>query len=442
MRIALIAMSGVRVRSQELLALGVTLPGFVERSAVIASLPSLGLLTLAGATPQHHELRYFEHGDVEPEALAAEGCDLVAISTFTAQAREAYAWSDRCRALGLRVVIGGLHATVCADEALAHADHVVVGEGEQVWPELLLDLERGTARAIYDARNRPFDLARSPLPRYELLDPARYNRITLQTTRSCPHRCTFCASGLLLRGSYRKKPIEVVQRDLDAVTRLWPRPFLELADDNTFVDKEWSKQLVRALIPYRLKWFTETDVSVADDPELLELLRESGCRQVLIGLEALDADTVGALEAAPFKRGRVHGYAAAVRRIQAAGVSVNGCFVLGADHHTPADVARIVRFADEVGLAEVQVTVLTPFPGTPLFAEFLRQGRVLAPGDWSSCTLFDVTFRPARMDVRELELALQDALRQLYAPECVQRRRRSFHAQARAGSLARTRRAS
>jgi len=434
MRIALIAMSGVRVRSDELRALGVSLPGFVERGKVIASLPSLGLLTLAACSPAGVEHVYHEHGDVTPEELEASGFDLVAVSTFTAQAPEAYAYADRCRALGLRVVMGGLHVTVRPVEALAHADHVVVGEGELVWPELLDDLARGKARTVYDATGRVFPLDRAPCPRYDLLDPARYNRITLQTTRSCPHACTFCASGILLRGPYRRKPVELVVRDLEAISAVWPRPFLELADDNTFVDKAWGRELVRALVPFGVKWFTETDVTLAEDPELIELLRESGCRQVLIGFEDVDARAVGELEARPFKASRVAQYADAVRRIQEGGISVNGCFVLGADHHTPDRFAEVARFADEVGLAEVQVTVLTPFPGTPLRERLAREGRLLATDDWASCTLFDVTFRPARMTVRELEEGMLDLFRRLYAPDKVRARQRSFHAQARRGA--------
>jgi len=437
MKIALVAMSGVRVRSRELFDVGVTLPGFVERSKVIASLPSLGLLTLAGATPRHHRLVYLEHGDKTPEALADERFDLVAISTFTAQAPEAYAFADECRARGLRVAIGGLHVTTMPEEAAAHADHVFAGEGEETWPEFLEDLEAGRARALYDARGRVFALERSPLPRYDLLDPARYNRLTVQTARSCPHRCTFCASGVLLRGPYRKKPIELVRRDLDAITALRAAPFVELADDNTFVDHRHGLALARAFVPYGLHWFTETDVTVADDPELLDALRESGCRQVLIGFESLDAGEVSGLEDAPFKAARVAGYAAAVERIQSSGVSVNGCFIVGADHHGPGSFARIARFADEVGLAEVQVTVLTPFPGTPLYARLLEAGRLLAPGDWAGCTLFDVTYRPAKMTVRELEEGLLQVFRELYAPDKVRARRRRFHAQARAGARAR-----
>ena len=433
MKIALIAMSGVRVRSQELHDLGVTLPGFLDRGNVIASLPSLGLLILAGATPKHHEVGYYEDGDIDAETLRAEGYDLVAISTFTAQAPEAYAFAETCRAKGLRTAMGGLHVTVRPDESAEHVDHVFIGEGEEIWPEFLTDLENGRAKERYDATGRVYPLAKSPLPRYDLLDPERYNRITIQTTRSCPHSCTFCASGILLRGPYRKKPIELVQRDLDAISAIWPQPFIELADDNTFVDKRWSRQLVEAMIPYRLKWFTESDITLADDPELVALLRESGCRQVLIGLEDVDESSVATLEVRSFKRKRVKDYAQAVRRIQEGGVSVNGCFILGGDEQTPDAFGRIADFAEDVGLAEVQITVLTPFPGTPLYDSLLEEERLLKPGDWASCTLFDVTYEPARMSVRELEVGLLGLFRRLYTDEARRLRQRKFHGQVRAG---------
>jgi radical SAM superfamily enzyme YgiQ (UPF0313 family) len=211
---------------------------------------------------------------------------------------------------------------------------------------------------------------------------------------------------------------------------------VELADDDTFVDKAWGLSLVRGIQPYRVKWFTETDVTVADSEPLLDALPRSGCRQLLVGFEALDAEAVAGLEDRSFKAPRVAGYADTVARIQARGVSVNGCFVLGADAHTPEVFRRVADFAEAVGLAEVQVTVLTPFPGTPLHDRLRAQGRLLAESDWASMTLFDVAFRPARMTVRELEEGLLETFARLYAADRVRARRRAFHSQARAGRRA------
>ncbi|HSB60769.1 MAG TPA: cobalamin-dependent protein, partial [Vicinamibacteria bacterium] len=270
-RIGLIAVSGVRVYNERLLRLGVTLPGFVERAQVIASMPSLGLLTLAAVTPAWAEVTYLEQPDFDPVALGATEFDVVAVSSFTAKADVMYAIADFYRARGTTVVLGGLHATLLPEEAAAHADCVVVGEGELAWPRLLEDWRRGALRPRYRNAFREVDLGATPAPRYDLLDPARYNRLPVQTTRGCPLDCEFCAASKIF-GGYKKKPVAAVARDLAAVSRLWPRPFVELADDNTFVDKRWARDLVRTLAAADVHWFTETDVSVAEDPELLDLL--------------------------------------------------------------------------------------------------------------------------------------------------------------------------
>jgi radical SAM superfamily enzyme YgiQ (UPF0313 family) len=207
MRIGMIAMSGVRAHNQELTELGLTLPGFVERNKTIASLPSLGLLTLAALTPDRHEVEYLEIADVKEGGPAPLDFDLVAISTYSAQIFEAYELADYYRAHGIRVVMGGLHVTACPEEAKAHSTSVVVGEGEPLWPLVVEDLERGALKPYYrNGGEGGYKLGESPIPRFDLLDPEKYNRLTVQTTRGCPYRCEFCASSVLLTPHYAVKP--------------------------------------------------------------------------------------------------------------------------------------------------------------------------------------------------------------------------------------------
>jgi hypothetical protein len=248
-----------------------------------------------------------------------------------------------------------LHASVCPEEALEFADYVFVGEGEQVWPMALPAIAAGTRQRLWRSEDfPPVNLDQTPTPRYDLLLGGNWNRIPLQTTRGCPWRCDFCASSIMLGRPYRKRPIARILSDLDTIQGLWKRPFIELADDNTFVDPKWGRALCRALIPRRLKWFTETDISVADDDELLSLLRPAGCRQLLIGLESPDANDLAGVElVTDFKHRRGVDYVEAVRRIQRAGVSVNGCFVLGLDSHGPRIFQRIFEYAMEIPLYEV-----------------------------------------------------------------------------------------
>jgi radical SAM superfamily enzyme YgiQ (UPF0313 family) len=266
-----------------------------------------------------------------------------------------------------------------------------------------------------------------PVPRYDLLDGRAYNRFTVQTSRGCPWRCDFCASTVMLTKSYRKRPVEHVRRDIEALKRFRKRPFVELADDNTFVDKEWGKELCRQLIPLGVNWFTETDISVADDEELLRLLRRSRCRQVLIGLESPEQASLEGMELhANFKARRWATAKEAVRRIQRHGITVNGCFILGLDAHGPEIFEQVLEFALEIPLYEVQITVLTPFPGTPLYDRLLAEGRLLEPRRWDHCTLFDVNYRPARMSVDQLRRGVYWLAERLYTADCIERRQRPF----------------
>jgi radical SAM superfamily enzyme YgiQ (UPF0313 family) len=433
MKIGFLALSGIRAHDPDLLALGLTLPGFVNRSKAIAALPSLGLLYLAACTPDGHELHYFEAEADGTEPAEVYTCDLVAISTFSAQVFEAYAIARRLRAAGVRVAMGGLHVTVLPEEAAAVADYVIVGEGEHVWPAIVDAALRGERGRIFRAADYPpVDAASLPVPRYDLLGSRPYNRFTVQTSRGCPWRCDFCASNVMLGQRYRKRPVRDVIRDIGAVMAVRPHPFIEFADDNTFVDKTWGKQLCRELAPLHVRWFTETDISVADDPELLDLMRLAGCRQVLIGLESPAGGPLQGIEAkSNFKARSADGYLAALRRIQAHGITVNGCFILGLDGHTPKIFDDVLTFARQVPLYDVQITVLTAFPGTPLYDRLLREGRILEPARWDLCTLFDVNYEPRGMSVRDLREGIYWLTERLYSDACTEERRSGFFSQRR-----------
>ncbi len=425
MKIAFLAMSGLRAHDPELLQLGLTLPGVIERGKVVTSMPSLGLLILAAATPVGHDVAYYEAEDAGRVPAEVFDCDVVAVSALTAQAFEAYKVAGQLRSARIISVFGGLHATVCPDEAAKHFDHVVVGEGESVWPELVREIAAGASQRIWRGSEfAPVDMQHLPVPRYDLLKDGNWNRFPVQTTRGCPWRCDFCASSIMLGLPYRKRPVDQVIRDIRAVKSIRKRPFIELADDNTFVDLRWGRQLCEALIDEGIHWFTETDISVADDDELLRLLRQARCRQLLIGLESTNADHLAGIELrTDFKRRRGSEYRDAVRKIQAAGVTVNGCFVLGLDHQGPEIFQQILDFANDVPLFEVQVTVMTPFPGTPLYQRLLDEDRILEPGRWDLCTLFDVNFRPKNMSVEQLRRGMYWLVERLYTRDNIDARR-------------------
>ena len=417
MHIAFVAISGVRSANKDLMAVGLTLPGFVERSQVIASLPSLALLTLAGMTPDTFDISYHEVPDIH--ALGElPPCDVAAVSSYSAQIRDAYELADRFRAAGVTVVLGGIHVTALPEEALEHADAVVIGEGEIGWPEVLHDLPTGRLRRVYAAEGREFDLADAPMPRFDLLEIERYNRLTVQTQRGCPWHCEFCASSITLTPKYKVKPVARVVAEIREIKRLWPHPFIEFADDNSFANRRHSRELLRALAPERIHWFSECDISIADDPELLDLMRESGCRELLIGLESPSlAGIDGVEQRRNWKRTRFDDYREDIGRIQAHGIAVNGCFVLGLDGDGPEVFDAVEAFVHESGQFDVQITVMTPFPGTALYERLQREGRLLEEGAWERCSLFDVNFRPLKMSAAELQRGLLGLAQRLYTED-------------------------
>lgn len=427
MNIGLFAMSGIRVCDAELLRLGLTLPGFVERSKTIASLPSLGLLTLAGMTPATHTIRYFEVPDVNQTGELPPGLDLAAISSYSAQIDEAYELSRRLRARGVPTVIGGPHVTALPDEASAHCTAVVAGEGEAHWAQVLEDAGRGELKRIYRAGPGVFDMADAPMPAFELLDIAKYNRLTVQTSRGCPHRCEFCASSVMLTDRYKQKPAAKVLAEIGRIREIWSHPFIEFADDNSFVNHAYWKELLPALKGQGLRWFAETDLSVANDGELLDLMRETGCAQVLIGLESPTAAGLHGLEMrSDWKASRFSRYREAIQTIQSHGITVNGCFVIGLDGHGPDIFDKVFDFVETSGLYEVQVTIQTAFPGTPLYERLERERRLLEPRNWKKCTLFDINFKPANMTLQELGTGFKDLVVRLYGDDFTRRRRERF----------------
>ncbi len=428
MKIGFIAMSGVRAHNEELTKLGLTLPGFVDRNRIIASLPSLGLLTLAGLTPSKFEVEYHEIADLKNLPELPTHFDLVAISTFTAQLKEAYQVADYYRANGVWVVMGGITVSSLPEDAREHCNTVVIGEGETLWPEVLRDFENGCLKPFY-AQSPPgqFDLRDAPMPRFDLLDPAKYNRITVQTSRGCPHHCDFCASSILLTPRYKVKPVEKVIAEIHEIKKIWPRPFIEFADDNSFVHRAHYKKLLRELAKENLRWFTEADVRVADDDELLGLMRDSGCQQVLIGLESPVRAGLDGIELKNnWKARQLDYYKSAIAKIQSYGITVNGCFILGLDAHTPAVFDDVFSFVRDSGLYEVQVTFMTAFPGTPLYHRLRQEGRILRDKAWELCTLFDINFQPKNMSVAELQSGFLGLVKRLYSAEETTDRRTKF----------------
>ncbi len=225
------------------------------------------------------------------------------------------------------------------------------------------------------------------------------------------------------------KPAEKVRAEVRAIKEIWEKPFIELADDNSFAGRAHAREILEVLREEEVAWFTETDISIAENDELLDVMRDSGCREVLIGLESPVGGALASVELRrDWKLRQFPRYEAAVRAIQSRGIAVNGCFILGLDGHGPDVFDRVAEFAERTGLFDVQITVMTPFPGTPLYARLLAEGRIIEPGAWEKCTLFDVNFLPRNMSVEELRAGLLRTAGRLYGDEGLRKRREAFYA--------------
>lgn len=431
MRIGLIAMSGVRVVNPKLVELGVTLPQFVNRGQIIAQLPSLALLLLAALTPDEDEVEYIELFDVKQNGELDTSFDLVALTSYTAMAYEMYDLADRYREQGVPVVIGGLHASFTPEETKQHADAVCIGEGELLWPQILEDFRAGGKASLkpFYREQKPgtYNLADSPMPRYELLLDRQYNRITVQTVRGCPLDCEFCGASKLYGPKYRRKPLEKVLAELTRIRELWGEDaFVELADDNSFAHPKWTRQFLESIQDLDLRWFTESDLSFAEDDEILKLLFKSGCRQVLIGFESVNPNSLDGIDRANWKYKRRHKYIDTIKRIQSHGVTVNGCFIVGNDGDDKGIFESIRDFIEESELIETQVTILTPFPGTRLYHRLRHEGRMLYDRPWDKCTLFDLVFEPKNMTPDELVEGHLWLMSEIYNEKQFTRRKRLY----------------
>lgn len=400
-----------------MLELGMSLPGLQQRTSAIAELPALGVLTLAGMTPEPWTCSYRGTSEVSEhsiERILADRPDLVAISALTASIQEAYRLAARLRAHQIPTVIGGLHASACPEEAETWCDSVIVGRGESVWPQVLQDVLAGTLQRRYVVPLNAMPLW--PMPRFDLL-PQTPARFTLQTQAGCPLACGFCGASRLL-SRFSEKPVERIHEELAEIQRLMPRPLIELADDNTFAGSRDVNPLFDALQNAKARWFTEADWRIGERPEILQRLASSGCQQVLMGIESLVFRYPGMGE----KQAELHRIMKAVDAIQSAGVAVNGCFIIGADGETAQSLESLTEFLLNCSLAEIQVTLQTPFPGTSLYRQLQLEGRLLVERGWSAYTLFDVTYQPDCMTVEDLEAGFHNVLRRVFSATATRRR--------------------
>ncbi|MEN8135901.1 MAG: radical SAM protein [Thermodesulfobacteriota bacterium] len=396
-----------------------------RESSFFFPLPNLALLTLAGLVDNTFELEY--HDENIDKIELGDNCQIAAITSMTCQANRAYRLASMYRKKGLHVVLGGMHPTVIPEEAMNHADTVIAGEAEELWPAFLKDYKAGRPKKLYQSSKKsPYNLKKAPVPRYDLIRPQDYRAMPVQVGRGCPLGCEFCSVEVVHGRKYRHKEIEQVLDEIKVIKKVWQtrRPRIFFTDDNLHLHREVTSRLLEKLIPLKINWMAQMDISVGRDQELLSLMAKSGCSQLLIGFESLNRANLDSVQPNGVKQKHLAEYGKLIKNIQSYGIRVLGMFIIGLDQDRQDVFQQLRDFIFDNDLHDAQITIQTPLPGTRLYSRMQKEGRLLEPVDWQRCNFFYVNFLPLRHTARQLVRGQSWLYQQIHCDEAVARRQK------------------
>jgi radical SAM superfamily enzyme YgiQ (UPF0313 family) len=376
--------------------------GYIETYRKEWSGCTVALSLIAELTPTGYSIDIYDE-NVEPIDFR-DDYNLVGITCMTQQATRAYQISRKFREMGIPVVMGGIHPSTLPQETIQHADSVVIGEVEYIWEQLLNDLNKHKLKKIYRS-NTPVDLKDSPIPRYDLLKNKNYLLHWVQTTRGCPHDCIFCAASRIYGYRYRIKPVSQVIKEIKYIKEQYPLARISFADDNMFVNRNYSKRLLKELVPLNIRYMAQSDISVAEDDELLKMIKESGCTFLFIGFESLSDESMKEVDRKQWKAKYLKNYKKYINKIQSYGIGVMGAFILGFENDNELIFDHVIDFIKSNCLYNAQVSILTPFPGTEIRKRMISENRLLFT-EWHNYTGCDVNFIHKNLSKKQLEKGL------------------------------------
>lgn len=375
------------------------------------SVSPLALTLLAAMTPPHYDVHIVDE-QIEPIPADAKP-DLVGITALTNTSGRAYDLADRFRAQGVPVVVGGPHVTFSVDEALEHADAVVAGEAEGVWPRCLEDFEAGRLGGVYRPEG-PVEFRTSPPPRWDLVDTRQVLAMPVQASRGCPYRCEFCIVTQMFGHKMRYRDVDDVIAEIESL----PVKEVLFVDDNLTMNRRFAAELMERLATMEVSWSCQASIDVGKDTQLLQQMADAGCEQIIIGFESLNPASLRSMRKA---HNRVEEFQAAIDNIHAAGLLVFASFVVGFDEDTLDEFTRIHEFARRAPLPYVMLNPLAATPGTALY------DRVAGEGRWLGWHVGERTGVHPRMEFcnftqAELFTALVQEVQRLYSWEAIYER--------------------
>ncbi len=350
--------------------------------------------------------------------------DFVGFTAFSSTVSRAYELAQIYRERGIKTVIGGIHVSMCPDEASRFVDSVVIGEAESVWTQVIRDFEAGTLRPVY--KGILTDLIRSPRPRRDLFHPA-YIFASIQTTRGCPMNCDFCSVTAFNGSHYRYRPIDEV---IDEMAEI-PQKNIFILDDNIVGNNAKAQaraiELFRAMIDrgIRKDWIGQASLNVADNEDVLKYAAKSGCRMLFIGIESEQEDQLSGANKRLNLRMGVNSYDHVFDKMHKYGIAVIAGFIFGWENDTPERIDHRVAFTRRCHADSIQTTLLTPLPGTRLFERMQREGILVLnnfPGDWKHYGYESLVFKPSKMDRKEMQDYIFKGFDKVYEPAFLKRR--------------------
>ncbi len=377
--------------------------------------PPIGLGLVAALAPASWDIDLM---DENWDPFSYREADLVGMTAFTASANRAYEIASLYRNQKVPVVMGGIHASMCPDEALQFVDAVVIGEAETVWPRILADFESGRLQQRYQGEWS--DLSAMPHPRRDLFHPG-YMFASVQTSRGCPMDCEFCSVTSFNGRRYRRRPAGDVLAELETI----PQKMIFFVDDNIIgygqASREEALALFRGMVERKLDkwWFCQASLNFGDDEEVLSWAGRAGCKMVFLGLEAEEIDALKEVHKQLNAQRGISSYDRAFRRIHRAGIAVLGAFIFGMDGDTPEKLKKRAQYmVRNPGIDVMQATCLTPLPGTRLFDRYRREDRLLYthfPEDWNRYDMTEVVHRPGSMSPDQLKRIREKLNRQIFS---------------------------
>ncbi len=379
------------------------------------SIPILGALTPeAYFTTEFINEYWGEQVDYERDA------DLVAISFLTPSAPRAYAVADRFRQRGKLVVMGGVHASVCPEEAAQHADVVIVGEGEATWPRFLADYLAGTVQPRYVA-SQPVPADSIPIPNRRLAQrPWKLSNISLMATRGCPFGCDFCAVSSFFGTRVRCRPLDLVIQELEEALALEAQQtrLVVFKDDNLAINRDYADTLFTRLMPLNIIWAAQANIRSLDDPELVKLMAASGGVLATVGLESVKPAHIDRYHKSYPEEAKVK---EVISRLHRHNIFVWGSYMFGFDDDTPASLEATFQQAQSLGLDLATFNLLTPFPGTALYQRLVAEGR-LVEKRWQYYDLEHSVYKPILMSQEDLIDHTHRIIQRFYSGQEIGRR--------------------